>query len=53
MTDLQVTDILGYPTEAQRAEKKDVMAKETGTSQASVATTIVSKATVSPQADVT
>lgn len=51
--DLQVTDMLGYPTEAHRAEKEEWYSKESGKSQAPVSSILVSKATVGLQADVT
>lgn len=50
--DLQVTDILGDPTEANRAEKEERYSKESGKSQASVTTILVGKAIVSLQANV-
>ena len=52
MIDLQVTDVLGYPIEAHRAEKEEQYGKESGKSQASVSTILVSKAIVCLQADV-
>jgi len=52
VTDLQITDTLGYPIEIHRAEKEERYSKESGKAPASVSTTSVSKAIVSLQADV-